>query len=48
MPTDKADGYTRVDPGVGRVLASGPEGLPVLCVGSVPGGAYAPPVWTTE
>ena len=45
MPTDKADGYTRVDPGVGHVLASGPEGLPVLCV---PGGAYAPPDWTTE
>ena len=30
-----------------RVLASGPEGLRVLCVGSVPGGVYEPPGWTS-
>jgi uncharacterized cupin superfamily protein len=36
----------RVDAGVGRVLASGPAGLRVLCVGGVPGGAYTPPEWT--
>ena len=36
----------RVDPGVGRVLASGPDGLRVLCVGGVPGGVYTPPDWT--
>ena len=37
----------RVDAGVGRVLASGPDGCRVLCVGSVPGGVYEPPGWTT-
>ena len=36
----------RVDAGVGRVLASGPAGLRVLCIGSVPGGAYVAPEWT--
>jgi mannose-6-phosphate isomerase-like protein (cupin superfamily) len=38
----------RVDAGVDRVLASGPSGLRVLCVGSVPGGVYEPPEWTSE
>jgi len=32
-----------VGPGVARSLASGPEGLRVLCVGSTPGAAYEPP-----
>ena len=27
----------RVDAGIGRVLASGPEGLRVLCIGAAPG-----------
>jgi uncharacterized cupin superfamily protein len=31
-----------VGPGVPRSLASGPEGLRVLCVGSTPGAAYEP------
>jgi uncharacterized cupin superfamily protein len=31
-----------VGPGVARSLASGPEGLRVLCVGSSPGRPYAP------
>jgi uncharacterized cupin superfamily protein len=38
----------RVDPGVGRILSSGPSGLRVLCIGSVPGGVYTPPDWTSE
>ena len=36
----------RVDAGVDRVLTSGPEGLRVLCIGSVPGAPYTPPSWT--
>jgi mannose-6-phosphate isomerase-like protein (cupin superfamily) len=36
----------RVDAGTDRVLASGPDGLRVLCVGAVPGAAYEPPGWT--
>jgi uncharacterized cupin superfamily protein len=32
-----------VGPGVPRSLASGPDGLRVLCVGSAPGRAYEPP-----
>ena len=37
-----------VGPQLDRVLASGPEGVRVLCVGSVPGGVYEPPGWTTQ
>jgi uncharacterized cupin superfamily protein len=36
----------RVDAGIGRVLRSGPDGMRVLCVGSVPGAAYTAPDWT--
>jgi uncharacterized cupin superfamily protein len=36
----------RVDAGIDRVLASGPAGLRVLCVGSVPGAPYEPPKWS--
>ena len=36
----------RVDAGVDRVLSSGPDGLRVLCIGSVPGAPYTPPSWT--
>ena len=32
-----------VGPGVARSLASGPEGLRVLCIGSTPGRPYASP-----
>jgi hypothetical protein len=38
----------RVDAGVGRRLASGPDGARILCVGSLPGGVYTPPEWTGE
>jgi uncharacterized cupin superfamily protein len=45
LPLDP-EHLVRVDAGVARVLASGPEGLRVLCVGGVPGAAYAAPEWT--
>jgi hypothetical protein len=45
LPLD-ADHLARVDAGVDRVLTSGPEGLRVLCVGSVPGAPYVAPEWT--
>jgi len=35
-----------VGPQLARVLASGPDGMRVLCIGSVPGAAYEPPEWT--
>jgi mannose-6-phosphate isomerase-like protein (cupin superfamily) len=41
-----AEHLVRVDAGVDRVLASGPDGLRVLCVGGVPGAPYEPPGWT--
>ena len=37
-----------VGPALDRVLASGPEGVRVLCIGSTPGKGYEPPNWTTE
>jgi hypothetical protein len=36
-----------VEPGTGRVVSSGPDGLRVLIVGGVPGGVYAPPEWSS-
>jgi len=45
LPLDP-EHLVRVDAGVGRVLASGPDGLRVLCIGGVPGGAYEAPDWT--
>jgi uncharacterized cupin superfamily protein len=38
----------RIDAGVGRRLASGPDGVRILCVGGLPGGVYQPPEWTAE
>ena len=46
LPLD-ADHLVRVDAGVSRVLSSGPDGLRVLCIGGVPGGAYEPPDWSS-
>jgi hypothetical protein len=46
LPLDP-EHLVRVDAGVGRVLASGPDGLRVLCVGGVPGAPYAAPEWTS-
>jgi uncharacterized cupin superfamily protein len=40
------DHLVRVDAGVDRVLASGPDGLRVLCIGGVPGAPYVAPEWT--
>jgi uncharacterized cupin superfamily protein len=45
LPLDP-EHLVRVDAGVDRVLTSGPEGLRVLCVGSVPGAPYTAPEWT--
>ena len=45
LPLD-TEHLVRVDAGVDRVLASGPEGLRVLCVGGVPGEPYVAPEWT--
>jgi hypothetical protein len=46
LPLD-AEHLVRVDASVERVLTSGPEGLRALCVGGVPGAAYAAPDWTS-
>ena len=40
-----AEHLAAVGPGTARSLSSGPEGLRVLCVGSIPGAAYQPPSW---
>jgi uncharacterized cupin superfamily protein len=41
------DHVARVGPGVERTVVAGPDGVRLLCVGGVPGRAYAPPAWTT-
>jgi uncharacterized cupin superfamily protein len=41
LPLDE-EHLAAVGPGVARSLASGPDGLRVLCVGSRPGAAYEP------
>ena len=45
LPLDP-EHLVRVDAGVARVLTGGPDGVRVLCVGGVPGAAYAAPEWT--
>jgi mannose-6-phosphate isomerase-like protein (cupin superfamily) len=47
LPLD-ADHLVRVDAGTTRVLSSGPDGLRVLCIGGVPGGAYEPEEWSSN
>jgi uncharacterized cupin superfamily protein len=44
-PLDAAH-VVAVDAGTDRVLASGPEGLRVLCIGGIPGGVYERPNWS--
>jgi uncharacterized cupin superfamily protein len=46
VPLDP-DHLVRVDADTARVLSSGPEGVRVLCIGGVPGGAYEPPAWSS-
>jgi hypothetical protein len=46
LPLD-AEHLVRVDAGTGRVIGSSDDGLRVLCVGGVPGAAYAPPDWSS-
>ena len=46
LPLD-AEHLVRVDAGTARVLSSGANGLRVLCIGGVPGGAYTPPEWSS-
>jgi hypothetical protein len=45
VPLD-GEHMVRVDAGVDRALASGPEGLRVLCIGGVPGAPYVTPEWS--
>jgi mannose-6-phosphate isomerase-like protein (cupin superfamily) len=46
LPLD-ADHLVRIDAGTERTLSSGSEGLRVLCIGGVPGGAYEAPEWSS-
>ena len=46
LPLDP-DHLVRVDAGTARVLSSGADGLRVLCIGGVPGGAYEPQEWSS-
>src|SRR3954467_4777413 len=45
VPLD-GEHMVRVDAGIDRALASGPEGLRVLCIGGVPGAPYVTPEWS--
>jgi hypothetical protein len=47
LPLD-ADHLVRVDAGTSRVLSSGSDGLRVLCIGGIPGGAYEPQEWSSD
>jgi mannose-6-phosphate isomerase-like protein (cupin superfamily) len=47
LPLD-ANHLVRVDAGTPRVLTSGPDGLRVLCIGGIPGGAYEPQEWSSS
>jgi mannose-6-phosphate isomerase-like protein (cupin superfamily) len=46
LPLD-SEHFVRVDAGTDRVLSSGPEGIRVLCIGGLPGGAYEPQDWSS-
>jgi uncharacterized cupin superfamily protein len=43
-----AEHLVAVNPGTGRILSSGADGLRVLCIGGVPGGVYERPPWSEE
>jgi uncharacterized cupin superfamily protein len=40
--------FARIGPGQKRKLLTGDTGARLLCMGGVPGQAYAPPEWTEE
>jgi hypothetical protein len=46
LPLD-TDHVVRIDASEPRTLSSGPDGLRVLCIGGVPGGAYVAPEWSS-
>ncbi len=46
LPLD-AEHLVKVDAGTSRALSSGPDGLRVLCIGGLPGGAYHAPEWSS-
>jgi uncharacterized cupin superfamily protein len=45
VPLD-GEHMVRVDAGIPRALAAGPEGMRVLCIGGVPGEPYVAPEWS--
>jgi hypothetical protein len=45
VPLD-GEHMVRVDAGIDRALAAGPDGLRALCIGGVPGAPYAAPEWS--
>jgi len=47
LPLD-AEHLVRVDAGTARVVASGPDGVRVLCVSGVPAGVYEAPEWSSK
>jgi uncharacterized cupin superfamily protein len=47
LPLDP-EHLVKVDAGTARALSSGPDGLRVLIVGSVPGSAYDPLEWSSS
>jgi hypothetical protein len=47
LPLDP-EHLVKVDPGTARALSSGPDGLRVLIVGGIPGGAYEPLEWSSS
>jgi hypothetical protein len=47
LPLD-AHHLVRVDAGTPRILTSGRDGVRVLCISGIPGGAYEPQEWSSS